>query len=102
MPWVSEVPVLAHSDGQPNRMFIHRPARSERPQLPRTGCEPTRRDVGVPAETPAHAAERVLGSEPQDAAQPTVDVIHEGSRQLAHRLIEICLVKGNQGSDVDN
>lgn len=33
------------------------------------------------------AASRVLGLEPENAAEPAVDVIHEGSGQLTRRLI---------------
>ena len=57
---------------------------------------------GVTPETHYFAAGRALGSEPEDAAQSAVDIIHEGCLKVADRLIEVCLVEGNQGGDVDD
>lgn len=64
---------------------FHKPLPRKRVLLSPTGCTLLR-----------------LGLEPENAAEPAVDVIHEGSRQLTRRLIQVCLVKGNQGGDVDD
>lgn len=45
---------------------------------------------------------RAFSSESEDAAQAAVDFTHEGRRQVAGGLIEVCLVEGDQGRDVDD
>jgi hypothetical protein len=58
--------------------------------------------VGVSAETLAHAAVGALESEPQDSAQPSGDVVHDGGRKLAGGCLQVGLAEGDQGSDVDD
>ena len=40
--------------------------------------------------------------EPEDAAQSAVNLIHEGCREVASGLIEVRLVEGDEGGDVDD
>jgi hypothetical protein len=52
--------------------------------------------------THSSAAVGALESEPEDSAQPSGDVIHDGCWQLAGGCFQVGLVQGDQGGDVDD
>jgi len=52
--------------------------------------------------TRASAATSALRSEPECAAKSPVDVVHEGSRRMAHGFLKVSLIEGDEGGDVDD
>jgi hypothetical protein len=52
--------------------------------------------------THSTAALGAFGSEPEHAAESAIDVVHEGYREVAGRSLEVSLVEGDHGGDVDD
>ena len=42
------------------------------------------------------------GSEPENAAKSPADIVHDGCGRVADRILEVGLVEGDQGGDVDD
>ncbi len=56
---------------------------------------------GQKAQDNASSCGRVA-SKLQDAAEPAVDIVHEGFRQVAGRYLKVSLVEGDQRGDVSD
>ena len=64
----------------------------------------------IPYETPCIARGRshssaalgALRSQAEDAAESAVDIVHKGCRQVASGCLEVSLVEGDQGGDIDD
>jgi hypothetical protein len=50
----------------------------------------------------AAAARCGPGSEPQHAAKSPADIVHDGCGRVADRILEVGLIEGDQGGDVDD
>jgi hypothetical protein len=80
------------------------PVHAQQPTRGSDSSAGPRRSLGSarPARPSSSAAVGALESEPKDSAQPAGDVVHDGGRQLASGCLQVGLIEGDQGGDVDD
>src|ERR1022692_2903877 len=84
-------PIVADSAFEDQRSWIPRPNRDIR-------CHRSGRTAGRPRRHPRGC----LALEPEYPAEAAVDVVHEGSSQVPNLRVEVGLVEGHQGGDVND